>query len=1797
MRFPILVIAAACAAAPSAPVFAAGPAVAVAPDHGFRRQAALPKWALPLGQMPATVRTDPVVIRLSETQAWVGAAPATLYNRAIQVNDSSELGTIGQFGLDYYSAYQKLVLHRVAILRDGRTIDHTATVNARPLQRETAMESGMVGGATTLQLLLDDVRIGDTLWITYTIEGENPVFGKVWSGDFGWDSGSPTELRLLTVMHPVARPLQWRQLGDFRTDKINPTVDRVGEVERLRFEGRAIEAIEGEPSIPSDFLPGRVLQFSEYRDWQEVANWADGLFPKNKPSPALTALVRQFAGEPDPATRAAAALRWVQHEIRYFSVSIGENSHRPQLPDVVLKRRYGDCKDKSYLLVSLLSEMGIEARPVLLSASAPKVPARVLASPLWFNHVVVQITIDGHAYYVDPTSARQPEPLALIPGALPGAAALPVDRAATALVTLPLRTDTLPHHELVQQIAVADFDGAATMESRNIFRGSYADHARLRYPVMSVSEQKKAMLAGYEKRYPGITLEGAPVLQDFPAENRYEVRTRYRMPKAVTLKDKVYALDYDPRLIDDTLGIPDKIVRNFPLELAAGKYRGRYRLNITWPKQVRAEELPHTRTVDNAWFRAHEEYTFRGNVVDYLMDYRIKTSAVAAADMPAFQAEAKRLDAYGGGRFNVVQHNVSPPDLMRYSPREFDSLRYGATLIEGMPALAGMKDADIDSETACSFVTMTAGIEDIVGADVLRQARRLEKAVTAKRDQAPARECLALLAFTRGQFADGAALYKAEAGALKDDSRAVRNLAWASLYAGDADAAVAAMARYRKARAVSEDGAASNTEIADQIALLQRAGQPLPAEAQRIAAEIPDGPWPRPLLAMQAGLITPAALVKAAEALPGDARDFALTEAWFYIGQAHLARKEEAAARSAFQWISTGGIRSSALYPQALGELRRLAPAASDFKAGVSAYQAKDRAAALDKWQQGAAAGEANAQFAVGYSHYVGEGVPRDLAKALPLFEAAAAQGHARAQYFLGLMYDEGLGVAKDQARGVALFLAAGEAGDADAQRAAGISYRDGKGIAKDLQKSVFWLMRAVQRNDLGAIDALGLAYEFGWGVPKNLERGAGLYRIAAEAGNARAQVHLGRMYKDGSGVKKDLDSAVDWFRKSAAQGDWDGHLALGEALMAGQGVRQDYSEGLVHLRKAAEQGSDSAMMSLGFAYESGQGVVRDYAEAHRWYLQSAESGNSTSEFNLAVYYEQGKGGKRDMDEALKWYRQSATHGDVDAARILGGWYLKGETVKLDLGEAAKWYKIASDKGDKEAQMALARLYAEGKGVAPDGAKAYALMRPLAEQGDAIAMATLGTYYEKGTGVAIDYQLAAKWFRDAGAAGVLTARARLYQLVEDGRLPGRDAGEHRKPFEDAALKGDIFPWLVLADHYSKQGKYSQAQGVLERALQARDARPGNDDDLRRILDALATSFEQQEKYAAAEPVYLRLLALAEKKHGPNQEAVAGVLWDLARIRKEQGQLVQAEQMYLRALRIREKVFGPRDLIIAKTMRSLARLYSLMQKRVEARAMFEKALAMLAPLHGAAEPEDETALEIMTEVHYIDGDLGLAVPVYKRLLALHQAKYGADSTQAVRDMQDLGGVYQDLGQYELAESLFANAVAITEQRRPADSDELANALFNLGQLYSDGMGKFEQAQALLERTLAMYEQAGRPESGDVGTTLRELGNAYNGQKKYVQAEASFIRVLKIQENRHGPDRDAVLLEYFGVMLTDVGRYAEAEAMLQRALVINERAYAPGHLRIARTLRQLARLYRKTNRAGEAVAFEKRAGGTS
>lgn len=1333
MRLPIFVLLAAVA---SAPAFAARPLAATSAATAsaaptFSRGAPLPKWAQTLADVPPTVRTDPVVTRLAEVQVRIGAVHSVLVNQAIQVNDPDALAEIGQYALSYFPSHQKVQLHRVAIIRANQVMDRTATVNVRLLERESGVEAGVYGGEKSVQLLLDDVRVGDTLWITYTTDGQNPVFGKRWAQDFSWDRDTPVELRRLTVLHPPQRPIYWRQLADVKAEAVAPVIDRVGEFERMRFEGRGLDAVQLEPAIPADFIPLRRLQLSEYATWREVAGWADGLFPPVAASTGLKQLAARFRAAPTRLAQASAALHWVQDEVRYFSVSIGQNSHRPQPPETVLARRFGDCKDKSYLLVSLLAELGISARPVLVNASAPKLPGKVIAAPTRFDHAIVRIELDGAFYYVDPTRTGQKGLLTRLPAVLPGAMGLLVAAGTESLVALPEDSDQAPLTESIERIAIASFDGDATLESRLVYRGLYADWARRRYPPMGEKSLRKEMLARFEKGYPGVALVRAPKLVDDADGGRFEIVSHFILPKPVTHADGRYSINYDSQVLEDTVTVPAKVVRSFPYQLPQGQFRGRYRLDIEWPAVVRATDTPIRKSIDNPFFAVSEEYTLRGNHVGYLLDYRLKSDRVPAEAMQELSVQGKRLNPFASGNWRVSEHNLALPTALGFSLRNFETMVDAQTVVEAGTRLSALKEDDVDVAELCDL-TLRAVRVGMVGTAADAAPLLALPARLAGLDKKPGvRRCRAQALFAQGRFADSIPLFEAESK-LRDDDALTPTLAWARFYAGDATGALADMARYRAARAKA-DGL-TGFDIANSIALLQRLGQAVPAELFAYGSELPDGAWPRPLVAMQAGAISEADLVAAATILPQDARDLALGEAWFFIGQRRLAKGDKSGAQQAFRWSPGNGIRSSREYVLARHELAQFEPSDADYRAGVAAAKRGDQAAALALWRSSAAQGVGAAQLELAFASFQGRGVGQDYVEAMRWAKLAAGQGVGAAMNLVGSLLVNGQGVPKDAAAAFTWYQRAAEAGDSDGLR-----------------------------NTAGF-------YLLGW-APATTDPAQALafMRQSAELGNADAQAQIARMYAFGFGPAVDYAQALFWANRASRHGSPSGHVIMAELYRTGHGVTKDLATAVKLVRAAADAGDPDGISALASLYDSGDGVAKDPRMAFTWIDKLAQKGNSYAQLALGERLRDGKGVAADPAGAIAWMEKAGAGGNAMAYNALAETFIEGNGVPKDAPRGIKYLRGCAEKGERVCQQGLAMRLHFGKGVEKDYAAAAKLYRLAAEQGMALSRNNLADLYENGFGVPQDYSRAISMYRQAANAGLPMGLISLGSLYERGK--------------------------------------------------------------------------------------------------------------------------------------------------------------------------------------------------------------------------------------------------------------------------------------------------------------------------------------------------------------------------------------------------------------------------------------------
>jgi len=873
--------------------------------EAFTRGEPLPAWALPFAEMPATARRDPVVLRLAETQIHLDDTVRYLVNRALQVNDAGALAQIGQYPLYFVPQYQRIRLHRVGIVRDGRELDRSAQVSVRFLERESGLESGIYSGMVTAVLLLEDVRVGDTLHLVYTLEGQNPVFGRLYSHALPWDHAEPVELRRATLIAPAARPIAWRLQGDHRPTRIDPVdLSPAGSALRvLRFEERGIDGLDDEPNTPDDFIAARFLQLTEFASWHAVADWATTLFPADATlPPELQPLLERWRALPAAQQRAVAALQWVQEEIRYFSVSMGESSHRPSAPAQVVQRRYGDCKDKSHLLATLLRALGIEARPVLVSLMSPRAPARYLPNPDVFDHVVVQARIDGQLHYLDGTRLGQRGTLERLGPTLEGARGLVVGADAQELVTLQAAdSEALATNELREHFSLEALGGDGRLEMRRTWNGTDAELMRLAHQRMTPEQRRKQLLAPYERRYPGITLAGEPRVIDDTERNSLAIEAEFVVPRLAKDVGGDWALRFFPDNLVGAVHLPEKFNRSFPAEVMHVPSQVRYHLAVRWPDEVSVAQPPRTTRVDSRFFRAEVQRSFRGNLATLDLQYAPRVAVVAPKELTSLAEDLKKLERSVGGTVAIEQAAIKRSGFLglgRTTLQQQIQARLAREVERSGQAIdSGRLDGEDLAEALCTRAQALA--EQGRAADGLKDA---QEAVRLAPAYARAFQCRADLLFASGEFARAVPDYTRALSLGQEAYGALYRRGHARFYAGEPAAAAADFAKAAALKLPGNEGPDGTYARLWQLWSLQRAGLPVPPELQALAQQSAQGPWPRAALAMLAGALSPEqVLASVSHAKRGDELALTLAEAWFYVGEYYQAQGQPAQAREAFE--------------------------------------------------------------------------------------------------------------------------------------------------------------------------------------------------------------------------------------------------------------------------------------------------------------------------------------------------------------------------------------------------------------------------------------------------------------------------------------------------------------------------------------------------------------------------------------------------------------------------------------------------------------------------------------------------------------------------------------------------------------------------------------------------------------------------------------------------------------------------------------------------------------------------------
>jgi transglutaminase-like putative cysteine protease len=497
---------------------------------------------------PADVRNG-IYALLTDHQVRVRGTQASEYFRRVRkVLTSAGVQDASELSIDFDPSFETLVLHDVAIVRGGKRLPQLDLADLRVIEKEPESDDRIYDGQRTAVLFLKDVRPGDVIDYDYSLAGANPLLGGKYADELVLGDSLPTRRIRHRLLIAAGQPLHYRGRA--------PQIEHRGGDDVYLWQRDDVPPTTDEDSAPSWYDPEEIVQVTQFDSWAAVAAWADNLFQPDAASRAAVRalaarITREHAGAQAQRT---AAIRFVQDEIRYLGIEMGRNSHEPHQPAATLRDRYGDCKDKAFLLALLLRELGLDARPAMVNTRLRHRLDDYLPSPFVFDHVIVQVRDAGHTYWIDGTLAEQGGSLETLE--------TPSDE--TALVVAP-DTRTLTSIATRNDGAVLideTFDEkGGTLAVAATYRGSAADDLRSRLATTSLHDLGRTHLNRFAADHPRIEAISGPAVRDDRDANVLVVTEHYRVRDFLTNG----AFHYTPRWIADAIKRPETMVRSTPL--------------------------------------------------------------------------------------------------------------------------------------------------------------------------------------------------------------------------------------------------------------------------------------------------------------------------------------------------------------------------------------------------------------------------------------------------------------------------------------------------------------------------------------------------------------------------------------------------------------------------------------------------------------------------------------------------------------------------------------------------------------------------------------------------------------------------------------------------------------------------------------------------------------------------------------------------------------------------------------------------------------------------------------------------------------------------------------------------------------------------------------------------------------------------------------------------------------------------------------------------------------------------------
>lgn len=386
--------------------------------------------------------------------------------------------------------------------------------------------------------------------------------------------------------------------------------------------------------------------------WRAIGLWQSHLEEhRPDPTPEITAKAQELvAGAPDLYTKLSRITEYIQKNIRYFVVERGIGGWQAHFAADIYRERYGDCKDKATLLISMLQSVGIRA--YYLHVDSRRGIIDPLNPSLAGNHMITAIELPDNEsdprliarvkavnrktlLIFDPTDEETP--VGLIRAQLQGAWANISNGSDSQVIEMPVlppESSGLARKGVFQLTA----DGALDGQIAEIFTGASAARERGFIKETDERELRESLEKGLGADVPGLIFKDFKFRETAALDRPLDLDLHFASAGYAHASGPLLLLR--PRILGSLAqefpDIMERKARDYPIEIGEpGRWQDSFDIDL--PAGYTVDETPDPVNIDLDFASYHSTVTAKANQLHYERDYIVRQVEIPAAQVDDFR--------------------------------------------------------------------------------------------------------------------------------------------------------------------------------------------------------------------------------------------------------------------------------------------------------------------------------------------------------------------------------------------------------------------------------------------------------------------------------------------------------------------------------------------------------------------------------------------------------------------------------------------------------------------------------------------------------------------------------------------------------------------------------------------------------------------------------------------------------------------------------------------------------------------------------------------------------------------------------------------------------------------------------------------------------------------------------------------------------------------------------------------------------------------------------------------------------